>query len=100
VRQVDLQRILVARAMTRSAAAHAKRSPGARSAHPRVRISVRWASTRRGSVDLSREHLDEMLDGMMTADDVAEVVVFVLERPRHLRLLETALRPVTEASAG
>jgi NADP-dependent 3-hydroxy acid dehydrogenase YdfG len=51
-------------------------------------------------LDLSREHLDEMLDGMMTADDVAEVVVFALERPRHLRLLETALRPMTEASAG
>ena len=28
---------------------------------------------------------------MMTADDVAEVVVFVLERPRRLRILETAL---------
>ena len=28
---------------------------------------------------------------MMTAEDVAEVVVFVLERPRHLRILETAL---------
>jgi NAD(P)-dependent dehydrogenase (short-subunit alcohol dehydrogenase family) len=51
-------------------------------------------------LDLLREHLDEMLDVMMTADDVAEVVVFALERPRHLRLLETALRPMTEASAG
>src|SRR6185437_14709777 len=40
------------------------------------------------------------LAGMMTADDVAEVVLFVLERPRHLRILETAVRPVTEASWG
>ena len=40
------------------------------------------------------------LPGMMTADDVAEVVVFALERPRHLRLLETALRPMSEASWG
>jgi 3-oxoacyl-[acyl-carrier protein] reductase len=40
------------------------------------------------------------LAGMMTADDVAEVVLFVLERPRHLRILETALRPVSEDSWG
>jgi 3-oxoacyl-[acyl-carrier protein] reductase len=37
---------------------------------------------------------------MMTADDVAEVVVFVLERPRHLRILETAFRPMSEGSWG
>jgi NADP-dependent 3-hydroxy acid dehydrogenase YdfG len=37
---------------------------------------------------------------MMTADDEAEVVVFVLERPRRFRMLETALRPVTEGSWG
>jgi meso-butanediol dehydrogenase / (S,S)-butanediol dehydrogenase / diacetyl reductase len=37
---------------------------------------------------------------MMTAEDVAEVVVFALERPRHLRLLETAFRPMSEASFG
>jgi 3-oxoacyl-[acyl-carrier protein] reductase len=40
------------------------------------------------------------LAGMMTAEDVADVVLFVLERPRHLRILETALRPVTEGSWG
>jgi 3-oxoacyl-[acyl-carrier protein] reductase len=37
---------------------------------------------------------------MMTAEDVAEVVVFVLERPRHMRILETAFRPITEGSWG
>ncbi len=42
----------------------------------------------------------EVLPGMMTADDVAEIVVFVLERPRHFRILETALRPMTEQSWG
>jgi hypothetical protein len=26
--------------------------------------------------------------------------VFALERPRHLRILETALRPMTEAAWG
>ena len=40
------------------------------------------------------------LDGMMTSEDVAEVVVFVLTRPRNHRILETAFRPVTEESWG
>ena len=42
----------------------------------------------------------DALPGMMTADDVAEVVVFVLERPRRFRMLETAFRPMTEPSWG
>jgi 3-oxoacyl-[acyl-carrier protein] reductase len=42
----------------------------------------------------------EVLPGMMTAEDVAEIVVFVLERPRHFRILETALRPMSEQSWG
>jgi 3-oxoacyl-[acyl-carrier protein] reductase len=37
---------------------------------------------------------------MMTAEDVAEVVVFTLERPRGFRLLELAMRPMTESSWG
>jgi 3-oxoacyl-[acyl-carrier protein] reductase len=41
-----------------------------------------------------------ILEGMMTADDVAEVVMHCLTRPRHLRILETALRPMSEASWG
>jgi len=40
------------------------------------------------------------LAGMMTAEDVAEVVLFVLTRPRNHRILETAFRPVTEPSWG
>jgi 3-oxoacyl-[acyl-carrier protein] reductase len=40
------------------------------------------------------------LDGMMTSEDVAEVVLFVLTRPRNHRILEVALRPVTETSWG
>jgi 3-oxoacyl-[acyl-carrier protein] reductase len=40
------------------------------------------------------------LQGMMTSEDVADVVLFVLTRPRNHRLLEVALRPVTEASWG
>jgi 3-oxoacyl-[acyl-carrier protein] reductase len=40
------------------------------------------------------------LAGMMTPEDVAEVVLFVLTRPRNHRILETAFRPVTEPSWG
>jgi NADP-dependent 3-hydroxy acid dehydrogenase YdfG len=40
------------------------------------------------------------LTGMMNAEDVAEVVLFALTRPRTHRILETAFRPVTEASWG
>jgi 3-oxoacyl-[acyl-carrier protein] reductase len=47
-----------------------------------------------------RGRSEDVLPGMMTADDVAEVVVFALERPRHFRILETALRPMTEQSWG
>jgi 3-oxoacyl-[acyl-carrier protein] reductase len=40
------------------------------------------------------------LTTMMSPEDVAEVVVFVLTRPRHFRFLDTAFRPTTEASWG
>lgn len=40
------------------------------------------------------------LGGMMTSEDVAEVVTFVLTRPRSHRILETAFRPMTEESWG
>ena len=52
------------------------------------------------ALDEGRGRTPDVLPGMMTAEDVAEVVVFVLERPRHLRILETAFRPMTEASWG
>lgn len=40
------------------------------------------------------------LVGMMRPEDVAETVMFVLTRPRNHRILEVALRPVTEQSWG
>ena len=40
------------------------------------------------------------LAGMMSGEEVAEVVLFVLTRPRTHRILETAFRPVTEPSWG
>jgi NADP-dependent 3-hydroxy acid dehydrogenase YdfG len=51
---------------------------------------------------LGRGRTEDMpeLAGMMTAENVAEVVLFVLTRPRNHRILETAFRPVTEPSWG
>ncbi len=51
---------------------------------------------------LGRGRTPEMpeLAGMMSAEDVAEVVLFALTRPRTHRILETAFRPVTESSWG
>jgi 3-oxoacyl-[acyl-carrier protein] reductase len=40
------------------------------------------------------------LAGMMTSQDVADAVLFVLTRPRNHRILEMAFRPVTETSWG
>jgi len=40
------------------------------------------------------------LAGMMSPEDVAEVVVFALTRPRTHRILETAFRPLSESSWG
>jgi len=42
----------------------------------------------------------EALEGMMSAEDVADAVLFCLTRPRTHRILETAMRPMTEASWG
>ena len=42
----------------------------------------------------------DVLAGMMSAEDVAEVVLFCVTRPRTHRILETALRPMTEQSWG
>ena len=52
------------------------------------------------ALEPGRGRTEDVLEGMMTAEDVAEVVVFALERPRRLRILETALRPMTETSWG
>jgi NAD(P)-dependent dehydrogenase (short-subunit alcohol dehydrogenase family) len=52
------------------------------------------------ALEAGRGRPADLLPGMMRAEDVAEVVVFVLERPRHFRILETAFRPMGEASWG
>jgi NADP-dependent 3-hydroxy acid dehydrogenase YdfG len=40
------------------------------------------------------------LAGMMSSEDVADVVLFVITRPRNHRILETAFRPVAEPAWG
>ncbi len=52
------------------------------------------------ALDDGRGRTPDALPGMMTAGEVAEVVLFVLTRPRTHRILEVALRPVTEGSWG
>jgi len=52
------------------------------------------------ALEEGRGRTTDVLPGMMTAADVAEVVLFALERPRRFRILETALRPMTESSWG
>ena len=52
------------------------------------------------ALDEERGRSPDVLPGMMTSEDVADFVVFALERPRHLRVLETALRPMSEGSWG
>ena len=52
------------------------------------------------ALDGGRGRTPDALPGMMSAEDVAEVVIFVLTRSRNHRILETAFRPMTETSWG
>jgi NAD(P)-dependent dehydrogenase (short-subunit alcohol dehydrogenase family) len=52
------------------------------------------------ALDDGRGRTPDALPGMMSAHDVAEVVIFALERPRHFRILMAAFRPMTEDSWG
>lgn len=47
-----------------------------------------------------RDAGDPALAEMMTADEVADVILFTLTRPRRLRILTTTFRPMGEASWG
>jgi NAD(P)-dependent dehydrogenase (short-subunit alcohol dehydrogenase family) len=52
------------------------------------------------AIGSGREEGDPELEAMMSADEVADVVAFVLTRPRGMRILTTSFRPMTEASWG
>jgi NADP-dependent 3-hydroxy acid dehydrogenase YdfG len=52
------------------------------------------------AIGSGREHGDPALEQMMSAEDVAEVVLFAVTRPRNLRILTTTFRPMSEGSFG
>jgi NADP-dependent 3-hydroxy acid dehydrogenase YdfG len=52
------------------------------------------------AIGRGREKGDPALDEMLTPDDVADVVLFAVTRPRGVRLLTTTFRPMSEASWG
>jgi NADP-dependent 3-hydroxy acid dehydrogenase YdfG len=52
------------------------------------------------AIGTGREHGDPELEGMLTAEEVAEVVRFTVTRPRRMRILTTSFRPMSEASWG
>jgi NADP-dependent 3-hydroxy acid dehydrogenase YdfG len=52
------------------------------------------------AIGTGREEGMPELEGMMSPDDVAEVVMFALTRPRSMRLMTTTFRPMSEGSWG
>jgi NADP-dependent 3-hydroxy acid dehydrogenase YdfG len=52
------------------------------------------------AIGSGREEGDPALEGMLTADEVADVVLFTITRPRRMRILTTSFRPMIEPSWG
>jgi NADP-dependent 3-hydroxy acid dehydrogenase YdfG len=52
------------------------------------------------AIGTGREEGDPELEGLMTPEEVADVVLFAVTRPRRMRLMTTTFRPITEASFG
>ncbi|HEY3191439.1 MAG TPA: SDR family oxidoreductase [Solirubrobacterales bacterium] len=52
------------------------------------------------AIGAGREEGDPELEGMLTPDEVADVVLFTVTRPRGMRVLTTSFRPMTEPSWG
>ena len=52
------------------------------------------------ALDEGRGRSEDVLAGMLTPEEVADVVVFALTRPRSMRILTTSFRPMTEDSWG
>jgi NADP-dependent 3-hydroxy acid dehydrogenase YdfG len=52
------------------------------------------------AIGAGRKHGDPELEEMLTPEEVAEVVLFALTRPRGMRILTTTFRPLSEASWG
>jgi NADP-dependent 3-hydroxy acid dehydrogenase YdfG len=52
------------------------------------------------AIGTGRSEGDPELDRMLTAEEVADVVLFAVTRPRNMRILTTSFRPMAEASWG
>ena len=52
------------------------------------------------AIGTGRTEGDPELDGMLTADEVADVVLFAVTRPKRMRILTTSFRPMSDASWG
>jgi NADP-dependent 3-hydroxy acid dehydrogenase YdfG len=52
------------------------------------------------AIGAGRDECDPELEDMLTAEEVADVVLFALTRPRRMRVLTTSFRPMSEASWG
>jgi 3-oxoacyl-[acyl-carrier protein] reductase len=52
------------------------------------------------AIGTGRERGDPELEGMLTADEVAEVVLFTVTRPARMRFLTASFRPMSEGSWG
>jgi NADP-dependent 3-hydroxy acid dehydrogenase YdfG len=52
------------------------------------------------AIGTGREEGDPELEGLSTAEEVADVVLFAVTRPRRMRILTTSFRPMTEPSWG
>jgi len=52
------------------------------------------------AIGTGRERGDPELEGMLAAEEVAEVVLFTVTRPRRMRMLTTSFRPMIEPSWG
>ncbi len=52
------------------------------------------------AIGTGRREGDPELEGMLSADEVADVVLFTVTRPRRMRILTTSFRPLIEDSWG
>jgi NADP-dependent 3-hydroxy acid dehydrogenase YdfG len=52
------------------------------------------------AIGSGRERGEPQLEEMLTPEQVADIVLFTLTRPRHMRILTTSFRPVSEESWG
>jgi NADP-dependent 3-hydroxy acid dehydrogenase YdfG len=52
------------------------------------------------AIGTGRTEGDPELEAMLTADEVADVVLFAVTRPRGMRILTTTFRPMSEGSWG